>query len=121
MNSLARARINWASVAYERPKRLPDVVADDEIGNIVLIGGLVVDNHQFGAAVLGQHRKAGSRPDHQRRSDRKEQLTMLGKFRRAAHGVVRHRLTERDGRGLHRLGADRAVWRATGLPPWLCD
>src|SRR5260370_31022831 len=112
MNSLARARINWASVAHERTKRLPDVVADHEIGKLVLLGGLVVDNDQLGAAVLGQHRKTCGRPDHQRRSDRKEQVAMLGALRGAAHGLIRHRLPERDGGGFVRLLADGSSWRA---------
>ena len=37
------------------------------------------------------------------------------KFRGAAHLVFRHRLSERDGRGLDRIVADRAVGRAAGL------
>src|ERR1019366_133879 len=108
---LAPPRINWASVAHERPKRLPDVVPDHQIGNIVLFGRLVVDDHQSGAAVLGQHWKPGGWPDHQRRSDRKEQVAMLGQLGGAAHRVFRHRLPERDGGGLDRLVADGAVGR----------
>ena len=121
MNSLAHRRINWASVAYERPKRFPDIVPDDQIGDVILLGRFVVDNHQFGAAVLGHHRKAGGRPDHQRRSDRDKQVAMLGKFSGAAHRVFRHRLPERNGGGLYRLVADGAVGRAATCIEALLD
>src|ERR1700682_6031654 len=52
MNSLAQPRINQASITHEWPKRLPDIVPYDQIGNVILFGGLVVDDHQSGAAIL---------------------------------------------------------------------
>src|SRR5260370_39047432 len=121
MNSLAQPRINRASIAHERSERLPDIVPYDQISDIILLGGLVVDDHQSGAAVFGQHRKACRRPDHQGRSDRQEQVAMPGQFRGAAHRVFGHRLPERDGGGLYRLGADGAVGPAPRLleaPPY---
>jgi len=65
MNRLARQRINWASIAHERPKRFPDIVPDHQIGKVILFGGLVVDDHQTGARILGKQGKARGRPDHQ--------------------------------------------------------
>src|ERR1700677_2774042 len=121
MNRLARPRINRASVAYERPERLADVVADDQIGNIILFGGLVVDDDQSRAAVLGHQRKSRRGPDHQRRADRKEQIAMPGKLGGAAHGIFRHRLAERDGRSLYRLIAMGAAGRATQRVEALLD
>src|SRR6266849_2276451 len=46
---------------------------------------------------------------------------MLGKFGGAAHLIFRHRLPERDGGGLDRLVADRAVGRGTGRVKALPD
>src|SRR3954452_19804783 len=77
MNSLARLRIISASVADERTQSFPDVVVDHQVGEVVLLGRLVIDDHEPGAAVFGQHRKACGRPDHQRRSDGEKQVAML--------------------------------------------
>jgi len=63
MNSLRDGESIPQSISDERAKRLADVVPDDEIGYIVLFGGLIIDDHQFRAAVSGHHRKAGGRPD----------------------------------------------------------
>src|SRR6185312_14915921 len=68
------------SVADERPERLADVVPDDEIGAVILFGGLVVDDDELCAAGSGHHREPGRRPDHERRSDREKQIAMLRKF-----------------------------------------
>ena len=46
---------------------------------------------------------------------------MLRKFGGAAHRVFRHRLPERDGRGLHRLVACGAVGRGARLVEALLD
>src|ERR1700724_3273507 len=131
MNNLACQRINlatlnesvWHLVTDERPKRLADIVPDDQIGNVILFGGLIVDDHQSGAAVLGQHWKAGGPPDHQRRPDRNKQVAVLCELGGATHRVFRHRLPERDGRCLYRLVANGAVGRTTALfeaplDPW---
>src|ERR1700704_6592028 len=73
MNSLAWLRIIFASVAYERTEGFPDVVPDHQVGDVVLLGRLLVDDHEPGAAVFGQHRKARGRPYHQRRADGEKQ------------------------------------------------
>jgi hypothetical protein len=49
MNRLAQPRIKSASIPRERPKRLPDVMADHQIGDFILFGRLIIDNHQAGA------------------------------------------------------------------------
>jgi hypothetical protein len=72
MNSLARWRINWASVAHKWPQRVSDVVADHEIGHAVLFGRLIVDNNEACTSVLCHQGKARRRPDDQRRTDREE-------------------------------------------------
>jgi hypothetical protein len=46
MNRLAQPRITSASIPHERPKRLPDVMADHQIGDLILFGRLIIDNHQ---------------------------------------------------------------------------
>src|SRR5258706_11820282 len=106
------AKSIWQSVTYERPQRLPDIVPDDQISNVILLGGLVVDDHQSGTAVFGQHGEPGGRPDHERRPDRHEQVALLRELGGTVHGVFRHRLPERDGGGLYRLVADSAGPRA---------
>src|ERR1700761_8822738 len=69
MNSLACPRINWASVAHEWPERVADVMPDDEIGHLVLLGGFVIDNNELRARAFCHQRKTRRRPDHQRRAD----------------------------------------------------
>ena len=54
MNNLAQRRINHASVTDERSQRLADIMPDDEIGVIVLFGGLIVDDHELCAEALRQ-------------------------------------------------------------------
>ena len=49
MNSLARRQINRASVADERTERVADIMANDEIGNIVLLGRFVIDDNELSA------------------------------------------------------------------------
>src|SRR5882672_5923511 len=101
---------NQLDISFRRTAPgFPDIVPDHQISDFILFGGFVVDDHQSGAAIFGQHWKSGGRPDHQRRPDRNKQVAMLGKLGGAAHRVFRHRLTERDGGGLHRLVADGAV------------
>src|SRR5258708_37855250 len=68
MNSLAQLRIISASVADERTEGFPDIVPDHQIGDVILLGRLVVDDHQPGSAVFGQHGEARGRPYHHRRA-----------------------------------------------------
>src|SRR5436305_9734376 len=109
MNRLARSRIDLQSIPDKRAKRFPDILADYQIGNVVLLGRLIVDDHQSGAAVFRHQRKAGGRPDHKGRSDRKKEVAMLGKFGGPTHRVIGHRLAERDGGGLDRFVAHHAI------------
>src|SRR3954453_15095339 len=76
MNSLARLRIILASVAHEWTQGFPDIVADHQVGEVVLLGRLVIDDHQPGAAVFGQHGKARGRPYQQRGTDGEKQVAM---------------------------------------------
>lgn len=54
MNNLAQQRIDPASITDERPQRLADVVADHQIGVLVLFRRLVVDDDKLGTAALRQ-------------------------------------------------------------------
>lgn len=56
--------LHW-SIPDERSECFADVVADHQIGDIVLIRRLIVDDHQPGSAVPRQYRKTGCRPHHQ--------------------------------------------------------
>src|SRR5262249_15383644 len=46
-----------------------------EIGNIVEVGGLAVENNQLRPRALRPKRKAGRRKDHQRRADHNEKIS----------------------------------------------
>ena len=46
---LARTRINSASISDEWSERLPDIIPDHKIGDIILVGRFVVDDHELGA------------------------------------------------------------------------
>src|SRR5579859_182488 len=113
MNSLACQRINWASVAYKRPERLANIMPNDEIGDIVLLGGFVIDDNELCARAFRHHRKAGGWPYDQRGTDGNEQVALRREFRCAAHGLFGHRLTEGYRGRLHRLVARRTVRRMT--------
>src|SRR5215216_1653263 len=115
MNRLAQPRISWRSIAYKRSERFPDVETDYQIGGVVLFGRFVIDNDQLRAAVPGHQRKTCGGPNDQRRSDRQEQVALLSQFSGAAHCVFRHRLSERDRRGLHRILAEGAVGGIAGF------
>ena len=55
MNRLAQPRINFRSIAYERSERLADVVADHEVGDIILF-----DPTAYLAIDKGQMQQASS-------------------------------------------------------------
>src|SRR6266700_806908 len=75
-------------------------LVDHQIGEFVEPGRLAVDDRQHGAAALGELGERGGRIDHQRRAEHDEEIGgQRGDFS-AAHFGLRHRLTERDRRGL---------------------
>jgi hypothetical protein len=65
MNSLAQKRINRALVADERPERFPNIVPQNQIGKVILVGRFPINDHQTRATILGHHGKTGGWPDHQ--------------------------------------------------------
>ena len=90
----------------------PMSCAHDEIGDVVELGRLAIDDDEPRAVALGHQRKAGRRPDHQRRADGEEEIAGERQLLGAAHGGLRHGLAERDGRGLDVAAAVRAIGRA---------
>src|ERR1700679_1520519 len=97
-----------------RPRqRVAEVMADYKHGYFVLFGRLVVDDDKARTSVLGHQGETGRGPDHQRRTDREEQIALPGKFRCPLHGFFRHRLAERNGSRLYRLLTGYAVRRLT--------
>lgn len=58
-------RISLASVSNEWAQRVADIVMDDKVRMLVVLGHLVIDNHQSGARTLGHQRKTCRRPHHQ--------------------------------------------------------
>ncbi len=78
------------------------------VGSLLMITSLAP---QF----LRHQRKTCGRPNDERRSDGQEQIAVLRQFGGAAHLIFRHRLSERDRRGLHRLLAGGAVGGAAAF------
>jgi hypothetical protein len=52
-------------VSYEWAERFADIVMDDKVGMLIVLGRLVVDDHQSGACTLGHQWKPCRRPHHQ--------------------------------------------------------
>src|SRR5580765_1683784 len=101
------------SVRDEGREHVADVMIDDQIGYLVELGRVAIDNDKASAVALGDQREAGGWPDDQRRPDRDEKIARLCKLLRPAHRHVGHRLTERYRRRLDEAAAVRTVGRAT--------
>src|SRR5262249_47265889 len=97
------------SVGDEGFERPPDVRADDEIGQIVEIGRVAVENDKACPAALSQKWNPRCRPHHKRRADRQKQIAGAGKRFGATHGRLRHRLAKRDRRCFDVAAANVAV------------
>jgi len=85
-----------SSVGDEGFERLGDVGANDEIGHVVEIGRLAVENHKARSAPLGEQWKTRCRPNDQRRADGEKEIAGAGKRFGAPHGRFWHRLAKRD-------------------------
>src|ERR1700739_809251 len=96
----------------ERLQNRADVLTHDEIGRGVEIGWLAIDDDETRAVALGHQRKAGCRPNLQRRTDRQEQIATERQLFGAPHGRLWHRLAERNGRRLDKAAAAWAIGRA---------
>ena len=92
-----------------------DVLAHHEVGHIVELRRLAIDDHEPRAVPFGDQWKSGGRPDDQRRPDRQEQIAVERELLGTAHLALGHRLPERNGRGLDISTAVRAIGRATRL------
>ena len=66
------------SADNEGVEGVADVVANDQIGEIIKLGGLTIDDDKRRAIALGHKRKTCGRPHHQRRADREKQVATLG-------------------------------------------
>ena len=85
---------------------------NDQVGVVVLIGRLAVDDDELRAVALGHLGKAGRRIDDERAAEHDEQIAGQRLLLGAQHRHFRHRLTEGDRRGLHdpvTLLADRQL------------
>jgi hypothetical protein len=82
------------SVGDERTERVADIIVDDQIGDIVKLSGLTIDDDKRCTVALGHQGKTCSRPYHQRGADRQKKITALGQFLSALHSFRWHRLTE---------------------------
>src|SRR6202030_2807745 len=109
-NKSVTACVKVASMHDEGLQHRADILTHDEIGNVVELGRLAVDDGKLCAVALRQQRKAGRRPDQKRRSDRQKQIAMKRKVLGALHCGIGHGLTERYGRGLD-VAAAAAVRR----------
>ena len=86
---------------------------DDEVGDAVEGGLLTVEYHELRAEALGVFGKSRRRIDDEGRAGGQHQVAGLGVLPRAAHGVFRHRLAERDGGAL-----DDAAAKLAGFYPF---
>ena len=89
--------------------------ANDEIGEIVEFGRLAIDDDELRAVALRHQRKSRRRPHHQRRADREIEIGRHRQRFGVTHRRFRHRLAERDRRGLDIAVAFDAFGRAAGL------
>src|SRR5262249_29524249 len=76
-----------------------------EVGQLVLLGRLTVDDDEARAVVFGQDWETGSRVDHQRAAEHDKQVCRQGQLVRPFHGSLWHGLPERDGCGLDHAAA----------------
>src|SRR5580692_6067979 len=108
-NKSVTACVKVVSVRDEGFEHRSDVLTHDKVGNVVELGRLAIDDDKLGAVALRHQRKAGRRPDQERRADRQKQIAMKRKVLGALHCGIGHGLTERNGCGLDIAAAARAV------------
>ena len=82
-NKSVTACVKVASMRDEGLEHRADVLTHDKVGNIVELGRLAIDDRKLRAVALGQQRKAGRRPNQERRTDRQKQIAMKRKIGRA--------------------------------------
>src|SRR5277367_4548498 len=87
---------------------LADGAVEHEISEAVEPGRLAVNDDQRGAVALSQFRESGGGIDHERGTGDDEQIGGEGFALRALHRRGRHRLAERDRRGLDEAAASVA-------------
>src|SRR5580704_18073401 len=104
-NKSVTACVKVASMHDEGLQHRADVLAHDKVGNIVELGRLAIDDRKLRAVALRHQRKAGRRPDQERRTDRQKQIAMKRKVLGALHCGIGHGLTERNGGGLDEAAA----------------
>src|SRR5215469_15082162 len=68
------------SVFNKWGERVTDVVADDEVGDVVELGRFAIENDQSCAIALGHQGESRRRPYHQRGTDREKQIALQRKF-----------------------------------------
>src|SRR6202035_1165519 len=109
-NKSVTACVKVASMHDEGLEHRADVLTHHKVGNIVELGRLAIDDHKLRAIALRRQRKAGCRPDQERRTDRQKQIAMKRKVLGALHCGIGHGLTKGNGRGLD-VAAAAAVGR----------
>src|SRR5580692_18303 len=109
-NKSVTACVKVSSMHDEGLQQRADVLTHHKIGNFVELGRLTIDDCKLCAVALRHQRKAGRRPDQERRSDRQKQIAMKRKVLGALHCGIGHGLAERNGRGLD-VAAAAAVRR----------
>ncbi len=110
---ISRIKFSCESMRDKWRKHFADVVANNEISDRVAIGFIAIDDGESRAVSFGDQRKAGRRPNHQRRADREKKIAGLRKFMSFPHGGFWHGLAERYSR---RLDESTAVRTIRGAP-----
>src|SRR5262245_19115825 len=74
-----------------------DVGVYDKVGDLILLGGIAIDNGQSGAVALGEERESSGGIDHERAAEHDEEVGGKGGGPGALHLRLMHRLAKRDG------------------------
>src|SRR5262249_10190911 len=82
------------SAGDERTERVADIIVDDQIGDIVKLSGLTIDDDKRCPVAVDKQGKPCRRPHHKRRPDRKKQITAFGHSLGVLNSLRWHRLTK---------------------------
>ena len=78
----------------ERRQHVADVMVHDQVGDVLELGRIAVDDDEARAVAFGHQRETGGRPDDQLGTNRDEKIARFCKLLRPTHGDVGHRLAE---------------------------
>jgi hypothetical protein len=78
------------SVDDERAESVADVIADDQISQIIEFGWLAIDNDESRTVPFGHQGESRRRPNDERRPYREKQIAILAQLLGSFHCFRRH-------------------------------